>query len=245
VRQRQNLSTPLIAVALVVALAACGDDPTRPDGFLDTAEAEAVMRSAAALPSLPELLAIAADGTDPRASPVLLRVHEAWAYGSAMDGPGGAARRRSAAAEAAPILAERIPSSEWAPIQVRIEHWIDTADRMLRHLHIPAVESRLAAARDELHRAGTATTESARVYHLMLAMAELIETTPRFVARTMVHDAAVAIRHAESSPSGRPATRSLERARRLADWAVRAADEEDHLRAIQRAYYAIQLVEER
>jgi acyl-CoA reductase-like NAD-dependent aldehyde dehydrogenase len=72
-----------------------------------------------------------------------------------------------------------------------------------------------------------------------------VETTPGYVSRTLVRDAETAVHRAEARLDGAPAPPALERARRLADWAARATEEQDHLRAIQRAYYAIQLVENR
>ena len=84
-------------------------------------------------------------------------------------------------------------------------------------------------------------------------MSELVETTPRWVARRLVEEAHGAVERAEAehetalgagdAPERPLSKRTLERALRLKDWAEVAVVEGEYLLAIQRAYYAIQLVE--
>ena len=236
-------STTVSAVALTVALSACGDEVTDPDGVLASAEAEAVMRSAGALPALPELL----DRVDPATTQeraTLYRARELWAAGAALDDARGGARRRLAARYAAPILADALSEEEWADVRTRIDDWHATAEGMLRHIAMPAVDGRLQAARRQLDRATASPSPRARAYHLLLAASELVETTPRFVARALTAEAEAALRRVEAAAPA-PSAAALERAHRLKDWAVQAVEEEDYLLAIQRAYYAIQLVEGR
>lgn len=241
---RYRSSTPawLMAAATAVVLAACGDDLTRPDGALDLAEAEALMESAA-LPSLGRLAERAA-AADPGQRATLLRARETWSAGLSDGRRDGLPQRRASAREVAPALARLLPADEWIPLREGLDGWVAAVELSLRHLSLPAVDDRLRDARAHLSRTDTATRHDARVYHLLMALAELVETTPRYVARTLVEDAAGALARAEArarddtqSPGG------LERARRLSMWAARALEEGDHFRAIQRAYYAIQLVE--
>jgi hypothetical protein len=249
VSHRSLVPFRLTTAVVIASLAGCGDDPTRPDDLARFAEAEAIVRSADALPSLGELAGLASTPNAGQRA-VLARAQELWAVGSSLESRRGLAQRRVASGYAAPVLAELIPAEDWIPVRVRVDHWMATAERMTRHLSIPPVDERLGAARGHLARADAATTAHARVYHLLSSMAELVETTPRFVARDIVQDASLAVARATArTDEGRrnrgSEDETLERAQRLADWAGRAAEEGDYVRAIQRAYYAIQLVEDR
>ena len=231
---------PFLPVLLTLALAGtygCGDDVTDPDAFLESAEAEAVMRSAEALPMLPELVATAVPTTD-RERAVLLRARELWAAGTVSD-ERAASRRRLAVGYALPVLTESMTEEDWAEARARMEQWTGTVESMMQRLSLPAVEDRTGSARRYLARAAAAGDERRAGYYLLLAMSDLVETTPRFVAVRMVEDARTAL----AATDGEPADRTTERARRLKDWAEQAVLEEDYLLAIQRAYYAIQLVE--
>jgi hypothetical protein len=231
----------LMTAALAAVLTACGDDPVRPDELFEFVEADAVARSAAALPSLGEL-AVRAPTVQPSQRATLVLAQQLWAAGAASDLPTGATQRRAAAGHAAPVLAELLTDDDWSTVRVRAEEWMGMAESMLHHLSLPAVEHRIASARRYLGRADDATSDEARVYHVLMALSDLVETTPRFVARGLVGDAAAAVRRAEANGTAVSGA-ELERARRLAEWAARAEEQEDHVRAIQRAYYAIQLVE--
>ncbi len=233
----------MLSLALSVgALAACGDEITDPDALVDSAEAEAVMRSAAALPSLPELAATAhVDGAE-QAS--LFRSIELWSSGTAATDRRGRAQRRMAVTYAAPVLAGALDSAQWSAARQRVEDWLGKADAMLRHISIPAVDERLRAARALLTRADASTDIRGRAYYLLLASSELVETTPRHVARSMAADADAAVRASEARrPPGNGEQATLARARRLKDWAARAVEAGEYLLAIQRAYYAIELAE--
>ncbi|MDX1673956.1 MAG: hypothetical protein R3314_04045 [Longimicrobiales bacterium] len=231
---------PLLLILLTFAFAGtygCGDDVTDPDAFLESAEAEAVMRSADALPMLPELVATASVSTD-RERAVLLRARELWAAGTVDDGR-ASARRRLAVGYALPILAESLTEDDWGELRARMEDWIGTVESMTQHLSLPAVEEHTSSARRYLARAAVADHERRRGYYLLLGLSDLVETTPRFVAVRMVREARVAL----AATDGEAPDRTIERAQRLKDWAEQAVQEEDYLLAIQRAYYAVQLVE--
>ncbi len=244
---RHKLSRSLgpITAALAVGLAGCGDDPVQPDALFEFVEAEAVVRSAAALPTLSEIV-LDAPVTDPIQRATLDLAHQLWVAGSARAHIAGPAQRRSAVTQAGPLLAELVTDEEWAVLRVRTDEWTAIAEGMLRHLSIPAVEYRLASARRHLARSDDATSREDRVYHVLLAMSDLVETTPRFVARALVDRATRLVAAADGAARedlDETASAALERARRLADWAARAMEDGDDVRAIQRAYYAIQLVE--
>ncbi|MGK7310884.1 MAG: hypothetical protein ACN0LA_01470 [Candidatus Longimicrobiales bacterium M2_2A_002] len=233
---------PFLPAILTLALAGlygCGDDVTSPDALLESAEAEAVMRSARALPMLPDLANRAAP-VDGRDRAVLVRAGELWAAG-AVESDRADAHRRLAIGYALPVLVESLADADWAGVRGRMDDWIVTVEAMLQHLELPEIEDRVRGARRLLARSDAVPADARRRgYYLMLAMSELVETTPRFVAVRLVRDAGDALARASAAEGTDP---SLQRARRLKDWAERAVVEEDYLLAIQRAYYAIQLVE--
>lgn len=224
---------------------ACGDSVTDPDGLLESAEAEAVMRSAEALPLLPQFLDAHAglEGGD-RTSLLLVRARELWEAGVTTGDSRGADQRRLAIDHAAPALMEVVPAHEWVEAREQLGAWITTARGMLRHVSLPAVEAQIGAAGQQLQRADAAPTDSSRIHHLLLAGSDLVETTPRHVARSMTGEADVAVQRASGATDSRLPRNTVERAQRLKDWAAQAVEEGDYLLAIQRAYYAIQLVEE-
>lgn len=228
----------------LVALGACGDDITDPDGLIESAEAEAVMRSAEALPLLPQFLDLG-EGAAVGQRAMLQRARELWDAGTAADDPRAAARRRLAVSYALPSLLEVVPDEDWAESRERVDDWMVTASAMLRHLSIPEVEARIRAASEQLKRSDAATSDRSRAYYLLLAGSELVETTPRFVARAMVRDARTAVQAAASETAEPLPAATLRRAERMKDWSATAVEEGEYLLAIQRAYYAIQLVEGR
>lgn len=235
----------LLTVTLTLALTGlygCGDEVTDPDAFLESAEAQSILESARALPLLPGLIEVAAPRTA-RDEAALVRARELWAAGSDVDRRADE-QRRLAVSYALPVLATSVPEGEWVEVRAGAEAWITTAEGMLRHLSMPRLEERVAAARGYLQRSDAARGDDRREkYYLLLATSELVATTPRHLARTMLQDAQVALTRAAASRDGED--RRVERATRLKGWAEQAVDEGDYLLAIQRAYYAIQLVEDR
>lgn len=231
----------MLLASTIVAVGACDDDLTDPDGLAESAEAEAIMRSAAALPLLPDYIA-AADGAADRAK--LQRARELWNAGTSVDDARGDARRRLAVSQALPGLLQAVPDDEWLASRQRLDEWMATASSMLRHLELPMVETRVRTARRHLSSSDAATSSHDRAYHLLLAGSELVATTPRFVARALARDAERAVRRAAASADPPPAA-IMKRAVRLKDWSARALEDGEYLLAIQRGYYAIQLVEER
>lgn len=236
-----HLYFTILSLALV-GLYGCGDDVTDPDAFLESAEAEAVMQSARDLPMLPDLLDDAMPAKD-RDRAILLRASELWAAGT-LDDDRAERRRRLAVGYALPVLMESMPAEEWADARQEMDDWILTVQGMVRHLTMPEVQEQVDAARRYLRRSDASREdERRRVYYLLLAMSELVETTPRFVARRLVTEANATLEAHASAHEGERTDRAVERARRLKDWAERGVAEGEYLLAIQRAYYAIQLVE--
>lgn len=235
----------------LAALAACGDDLTDPDDLLESEEAETVLRSAGSLPLLPTFLD-AADRPDAtgallleRERTTLVRARELWDAGAAVSDSRGAARRRLAIGYALPVLLEAVPPEEWEASRDRIDAWVTTARSMLDHLTIPEVDARLTAAEAHMVRYDAARSERSRLYYLLLAGSELVETTPRYVARTLSRQAQTTLQRATSAPGATLPEATVRRAERLSDWSIRAMEEGNYLRAIQRAYYALQLLEAR
>lgn len=241
---RYGLLFPTLLILALAGLAGCDDDVTDPDAFLESAEAEAVMESARQLPTLPDLLAEASPG-NVRERAILLRAQELWAGGALTDGRADS-RRRLAVGYALPVLVGSVPEEEWSAARDGLEEWMVTVERMLRQIALPEVQERIVAAERYLARSDASAGEDRRRrYYLLLAMSELVETTPRFVAVTLVEEAsrAVSRRGQPDQDAAGPTERTMERAERLKDWAEQAVVEGEYLLAIQRAYYAIQLVE--
>ena len=236
------LPKTLAILALVALAAACGDDVTDPQAITDSAEAEAVLRSAAALPALPVVIERIRMPEDARSRAALFRAAELWASGVAEGGDRAAARRRLAVRYAAPTLVRHLDPAVWDDVERGLRDWSATAGAMLRHVALPGVEARLAAAARHLDRAAAAADPATRGHELLLAGSDLVETTPRFVARSLTTRAEEAVRNVRP---GSMAPEDLARAERLKDWARQAVEAGDYLVAIQRAYYALQLVEAR
>ncbi|MEJ2503776.1 MAG: hypothetical protein P8177_10775, partial [Gemmatimonadota bacterium] len=129
-----------MTLALTLAgAAACGDDVTDPTSLVESAEAEAVMRSAEALPTHSGLIQAVEPG-DEHARATLLRAIELWDGGTARDDRTGARQRRMAISYALPILTEDLTGDAWSDARARVDEWIRTAGSMLEHLSIPRVE---------------------------------------------------------------------------------------------------------
>ncbi len=247
---RYGLLSPILLTLLLAGLYGCGDEVTDPDAFLESEEAEAVMQSADQLPLLPTLLA-EANPESGRDEAVLVRAQELWAAGS-VDDERASARRRLAVRYALPVLTESLTDEQWATARQGVEEWLGTVEALMQRLALPGVEDRAVGARRYLAWSEERDTDQTRSrYFLLLAMSDLVETTPRYVALRLVREARSAVEGARGAGSDSTGTtssrqvpeRTLARAERLKDWADRAVAEEDYLLAIQRAYYAIQLVE--
>lgn len=238
------LPKALVLLALAGLLSACGDELTD-TGLLESAEADAVLRSAAALPALPAVITRAGDPPTAAGRAALFRAQELWAAGTATGDVAGRSERRLAVRYAAPVLAGSLDGAAWDDVRRGLLEWIHTAETMLQHLHLVGVDAHLASARGYIGQADAAVDPQRRAHLLLLAGVDLVETTPRFVARRLAAEAEATLEQVAADPSDGAPDPDLERARRLTDWANRAVAEGEYLIAAQRAYYAMQLVEGR
>lgn len=239
-----------LVLALVLAgsagVVACGDEITDADALV-SAEADAILRAAGTLPTLPALLDGAAEPQGVGSRAALDQARALWD-----EAPGRPARqrRRQAARLAAPYLAAGVESQVWDDARRRMVDWLDAGDAMLQHLSLADTDAHLRTARGYIGEADAASATETRVRFLLLAAATLVETTPRAVAEDLLTAATAALADsrearsmAEAEGAGEP--ERIRRARRLVHWAGQAMQEEDYLVAAQRAYYATQLVEGR
>lgn len=232
----------LVGSVLTVLAAGCHDSPADPLGAPTTVETVPSLALAAPLPDLPELVT----GTSPSSE---IRVALA-AWQASWDDASGEVDRASARAVVAGHLAgvldargveEALRSLLWAEMEV------SELPPLPAELAVPLEEARVlteqaaAARRDGRLRdaleAGLAAADRYR------------SVTPEAVARRLVArgrsllDAATAEAEASNPPkSGTPVT---DRARHLVDGAARALASGDHLIAVQRAFYGIQVLEGR
>lgn len=241
----------LVATIALPCLAACEDTVTDPEEVVVASEARAVLRSAADLPTLPGIINDALSdsmGVPDTDRYTLHSAEELWARAAAENDVVQSARwRQRAVSLAAPYLATRLDTAQLADLRHRLRDWIETASGMLRHFRLPEVEQALDDAAGLLARSQVteARGEHLRAVRLVLsAQSRLVDTTPRVVARRM-SDAAL-VRYRQVKADGVTLDeRTRQRAERLVSGAREALDRQDYLRAIQRAYYANQLLEMR
>lgn len=249
----RSLQVGLLLCA-AVSLPACGDAPTHPDALLVTPETAPALRLDPALPTLPRIIDDVAGSPDGAPGTVdremLERAERLWLRaGGARNGESNALRD-SAYALAAPRLAAAVDSAALASYRERLGYWIEAGSRAVPRRGGTGIAEALADARvllartDSLWARGDA---AGSVDALLRASDRLVDVTPRGVARRLV-------RMAEAARSAWPDDArdgegergvAFRRAARLLDGAREALAEADHVRAIQRAYYAARLLEGR
>jgi hypothetical protein len=240
----------LAAIALPY-LTACEDTVTDPEEVMMASEAAAVLRSAADLPTLPDIVGgVLADsaGLPDSVRYALHSADELWARAAAENDLVRAARWRGRAVSmSAPYVAPHLDGARLVDLRHRLRSWIDTASGMLKHFRLPEVEQALDDAASLLARSEVAEVRGAHetaVWLALSAQSRLVDSTPRVVARRMSDMAAT--RYRQDEARGWTADdRTRQRVERLVSGAREALDREDYLRAIQRAYYATQLLEMR
>jgi hypothetical protein len=241
----------LLATIAFPFLTACEDTVTDPEEVMMASEAAAVLRSAADMPTLPGLiggvLADSANLPDP-ARYTLHSADELWARAAVENDLVRATRWRGRAVSlAAPYLAARLDSAELANLRQRLRSWIDMASGMLKHFRLPEVEQALDDAAILLARSEVAEVRGEHgtaVWLALSAQSRLVDTTPRVVARRMSDMASTRYR-VDVARGVTFDDRTQQRVERLVSGAREALDQQDYLRAIQRAYYATQLLEMR
>jgi hypothetical protein len=227
---------------VAVLAAGCHDSPADPLGAPTTVETVPSLSLAAPLPDLPELVS----GTSP--SPEIRSALAGWqaSWDVASGEVDRASARRVVAGHLAGVLdgkgvEEALRSLLWAEVEV------SELGPLPAELAVPLEEARLlteqaADARREgrLRDALEAGLAAADRYR---------SVTPEAVARRLIArgtsllDAATAEARASDPP--KPGTPLTDRARHLLGGASRALTAGDHLIAVQRAFYGIQVLEGR
>ncbi len=241
----------LLATIALPLLSGCEDTVTDPEEVMVASEAAAVLRSAADLPTLPDVIGnVLADSASVPAS-VRYTLHSAdelWARAAAENDLVRAARWRDRAVSlAAPHLTASLDSARLTALRHQLRGWIDVASGMLKHFRLPEVEQALDDAAGLLARSEVAEVRgehAAAVWLALSAQSRLVDSTPRVVARRM-SDMALERYRADEARGVTLDERTQQRVERLVSGAREALDRQDYLRAIQRAYYANQLLEER
>lgn len=248
-------SRPLVLLSFAALLAAtsCEDAPTGPEAALIASEAEAALRVASALPTLPELASTLLDSGRLPAEDAgrLAEARALWIEAAEAGEPVVSIRMREEAyALAAPALARVLDRDELAGVHDRLERWIDLARGALAGDAESDIARVLAAGADLLARAREAEARGDRLdaVRLTLGAADLLlATTPGAVATRLIAEAEQALEAARlaADPEDEERGQAISRAERMLRGARQAVGEGDHARAIRRAYYARQLLTQR
>lgn len=250
-----------VAGAACAAASACGDAPMGPTASWVATETAAALRMAGEPPTLGRIVASMDAGAKsarsaaessgsanvaggPRALNEALGL---WREASRSDDP---VRARALREEAYRIAAPRLARSMGAPrleaMRTRMAEWIDAAERLpvASELGVTPV---LEEARGWLKRSREAEREGDQEAAIIgiLRAADLLETlTPHAVADRLI-ESAQAARTAYPDPpeSGKRESAVIRRAERLLQGARAARARGEPVRAIQRAYYALRLLE--
>lgn len=245
---------PLLIVALGVLLVAagCADAPTGPSAVLVTPEAEAALRVASSLPTLPHLTERyleEAPALDEEGRGALREARALWLEAESAEDPDAARALRAAAyVRAAPALARALDAGELATIHDRLDRWMRLAQGALAEVSTPEIAAALVDGRTLLAeaRAAEATGDrTAAVASTLAAADRLLETTPGAVAMRLIRSAEQELERRRAGGAERDEAHelSLSRAERLLRGAREAWEQEDYARAIRRAYYAGQLLD--
>ena len=235
-------SRPLVVLVLAVLAAGCHDSPADPLGAPSTVETVPSLSLAAPLPDLPELVSGTSPSSEIRSA--LAAWRESWDAASGEEDR--AAARRVVAGHLAGALdargvEEALRSLLWAEVEV------SELGLLPAELVVPLDEARvLTAQASQARREG----RLGDALEAGLAAADRYRSvTPEAVARRLLARGRSllddAIARAEAGDPPRPGTPLTDRARHLLDGASRAVAAGDHLIAVQRAFYGIQVLEGR
>jgi hypothetical protein len=242
-------------------LPGCHDSSSDPLAVVLNAETRSVLAAEASLPSLPALVQ-EANATGPVAAAA-----ESWDRSWEMEPEDGRALRRRASTESAEPLARAIGQARVSGAVGSVGETLRAAASLGTSLLTEGIAENLARAREEHGRAQTALAagRTGEALGAALIASDLIrEVGPESVSRLLLSRAearlealggeerkepamaAVAeqILGDGDQPSGEedPQQRDLERARRLVRGAHLAIEDGDYVHAIQRAYYACQVL---
>lgn len=234
--RRGPIGRAALCLLVGAVLGACDDAPTDPLAQLVTTETTASVEVPVGLPGLTDLAVRA--GVEEEVAPVLVRWESSWS-----DAALGEAARAAAVRDVAPVIADALGrggvASVLAPLH-RVERDLGLLGDVPVDLlpDVEAVRSLVRESRDALadgraHRALSAG---------LLASDRLRALGPVAVARTLVARADRALM-ATVGAEGVDAV-SVTRGERMLSGARRALAQGDGERAVQRAFYAVQLLEQ-
>jgi hypothetical protein len=231
----------LLAAALVAGvLAGCHDASSDPLAVLLTEETRSVLAADANLPSLSRLVS-EAPGDDRVAGAV-----ERWSLSWDLDVEEGRALRSRANTEAASPLAESLGSAAVARSVRAVGETLEATAALETGALTEAIAGNLLEAKAHHDRAVAALTAGADAEALEGALhaSDLIrEVGPESVSRMLLARAESQLEAALAAGQGPPGGQvDLQRGQRLIRGAQLALEEGDYVRAIQRAFYACQVL---
>lgn len=244
---------PTVCLCAALLAAGCVELPTGTDVRLVSGETRAALQMAEELPDLAALL-------EKHGAPEELDgPRDAWRGSWDHNGPVGREIRAGVYDRAVPFLAGELGPPELDRLLQRVEQVVDQADRLpdipLPMQVRPSVERARASAESAGQRLAMGEDEAA-LRAILEAADALRAVAPRKVARELVQEARDAVEavgepewdaSGEAMAVGNPVSvseRDLERARRLQRGADRALERGQYEKAIRRAYYARQLLED-
>jgi hypothetical protein len=235
----ERSSRSVAGLALVAALSACQDAGGDPTAILMSDDAHPAVALAADLPSLPGLAGgtLAGGTVDAQVADAI----ELWADSWLLSAEEGEARRAQAYERGAGPLGERLGAAGVGAALGRVEAALSGADQLSIAGLPEAVALRLSAAHDEADAARRALEQGALAVSVRatLRAADILRGVgPEGVARTLIARAEGGL-----GWGGGPADPvAMARAERLVAGARQAAADSEFGIAIQRAYYACQLL---
>ncbi len=192
-------------------------------------------------------------GPEPAASvdqPALARASALWAAADSLSARGedGEALRREAYEVAVPVLAAGLDTAVLHRLQRRLERWASLASSAMKRADLPDLAARLESGRSLLadaRQAEAAGDRAGAVRATLLASDGLSATTPPAVAARLTADAEALLSRIQFERGERredPAQHRIERADRLVRGAREALAARQYELAIQRAFYARELL---
>lgn len=229
--------------AVVLSLAACQDASQDPMAVIVTEETRSTLLVHSELPALPDLAA--RTGLESRVTGAM----DAWMGSWEREDPEEARGLRSDAyGSAAPLLAKRLGEEGVGSAHADLGRALEGIRTLEGEALEPDMRPRIERARELHARAAEALQGDARGEALALTMegADLLrEMAPESVARLLIARAerALEVRAGELEGDGMEGDgMEVERGTRLLEGARVALEGGDHHRALQRAFYACQLL---
>lgn len=229
----------LVTLVVTGVLAGCHDASSDPLAVVLTEETRSVLAAEANLPSLSRLAAEA--GADDRLASALDR----WTLSWDLSVEEGRALRRGAHREAARPLAEALGSSVVGASVRSVGETLEAVTALEPDGLTEGIAENLREARAHHTLALSALAEGSAAHALegALVASDLIrEVGPESVTRLLLARATEHLEAALAGDSDGPGQVDIERGQRLIRGAQLALEERDYMRAIQRAFYACQVL---